>query len=90
MREITIDAIKVQEGQTVTRVVTNEQSRWRKRPIKVDQDVRKTKGCWPTATDAEYVERGEGGQPTVYLALSDSPGWTFCLNPDDQVTVEVA
>lgn len=90
MQEITIDAIKVQKGQTVSRVVTNELSRWRKHPRTVDQDIRKTKGHWPTVVDADYWERGEGGQPTVYLSLSDRPGWTFCLAPEDQVTVEVA
>lgn len=90
MREETIDAIKVKAGQTVTCVVTNERSRWRKRPIKRDQDVRKTRGHWPTATRAEYRRDGEGGQPTVYLETSDAPGWVFCLRPDDQVTVEVA
>jgi len=90
MREITIDAIKVQKGQTVTAIVSNGQSRWGKRPIKVDQGVRKTKGRWPTVIDADYVERGEGGEPTVYIETSEMPGWTFCLASDDQVTVEVA
>lgn len=44
MRETTIDAIKVTNGQTITRIVSTGLSRWRKRPIEIDQDVRKKHG----------------------------------------------
>lgn len=88
MAEKTIDAVDVRNGQTVTRIVAKAVTRWRKRPATIDQDVRKTRGKWPTVTDAHYLEHGEGGQPTVYLELNDAPGWTYCLAPNDQVTVE--
>lgn len=86
----TIKAIEVREGQTVTGITCFYRSRWLKRPVGEDQRIRRRRGQWPTVTDADYLEDGEGGQPTVYLTLSDAAGYSFCLNPSDEVTVEVA
>jgi hypothetical protein len=87
MAEKTIDAINVREGQTVTRIVANERSPFLRRRIKVDQDIEQTNGRWPTVIERDYLERGEGGRPTVYLTLSNSPEGVFPLMSDDQVTV---
>lgn len=85
--ERTIKAREVQLGQTVTRVVSHYPSRWLHRPISEDQEVEKVRGKWPTVVSSDYWERGEGGAPTVYLTLSDDEGMSFCLGPDDDVTV---
>lgn len=85
-----IRAIEVKEGQTVTAMTIVYTSLLRKRKRPVDQGIRPINGRWPTVTKASYLENGEGGQPTVYLEMSDKRGWTHCLAPDDQVTVEVA
>lgn len=89
MHETTIDAIKVREGQTVTRITTRYRTRFRGRDRTQDQGVQQTNGQWPTITNAEYRAKGEGGNPTVYIETSDAPGWDYCLAPDDQVTVQV-
>jgi hypothetical protein len=49
--------------------------------------VRRRRGQWPVVTAADYAERGERGDPTVYLELSDSPGWVFPLRPGEVVEV---
>lgn len=85
--ERTIKAREVQLGQTVTRVVSHYPSRWLHRPVSEDQEVEKVHGKWPTVVSSDYWERGEGGAPTVYLTLSDNEGMSFCLGPDDDVTV---
>ena len=87
MAEKTIKAIDVRTGQAITRIVCDERSPFLRRRIKVDQDIEQTNGSWPTVTERDYWERGEGGHPTVYLTLSDTPDGVYCLAPDDQVTV---
>lgn len=85
--ERTIKAREVRKGQTVTRVVSHYPSRWLHRRTSEDQQVEKVHGQWPTVVSADYRARGEGGVPTVYLTLSDDEGMSFCLGPDDAVTV---
>lgn len=87
MAEKTINAKDVREGQAVTKITSKVVSRWRKRPTTIDQEIRKVHGKWPTVTRASFAQDGEGGQPTVYIEMSDERGWTFCLDPDDKVTV---
>jgi hypothetical protein len=85
MAETTLDAAKVWEGQAVTKIV-------RARFGIVDKHIYQTEGRWPTVTNARHLPHGtvdgpRRGYPTVYLEPSDVPGWRFCLNPADQVTV---
>ncbi|TDD97692.1 hypothetical protein [Actinomadura rubrisoli] len=83
----TIQAREVREDQSVTKVVCRYKSRWRRRPVRDNQQITKAGGRWPTVVKATYREHGEGGAPTVYLTLSDDPSMSFCLAPDDEVTV---
>jgi hypothetical protein len=85
----TVRAIEVREGQTVTAITSYYRRPWRRHPYPQDQQVTRTNGMWPTVVEADYAENGEGGQPTVYLMLSDDRTGDFCLGPDDEVTVEV-
>ncbi|MEV0382446.1 hypothetical protein [Nonomuraea sp. NPDC050643] len=49
--------------------------------------ARQRNGSWPAVTKASFLQKGEDDQPTVYIETSDKPGWTYCLSPDEQVTV---
>lgn len=40
-----------------------------------------------TVIRTNYLQEGEGGKPTVYIETADKPGWTYCLDPDELVTV---
>lgn len=86
----TIKAAEVQEGHAVTRIVAQYKRRFRPGTYPMDFGITKSKGQWPTVVDTRFLEDGEGGQPTVYLVLSDDPNGTYCLYPDDDVTVEVS
>lgn len=44
-------------------------------------------GHWPTVIRTNYLENGEGGKPTIYLETSEAPGWVYCLDPDEPVTI---
>lgn len=87
MDETTINAIDVREGQTVTRVLAKSRTIWRDRPCMRDQDVRQVNGQWPTVVHAEYIK---GADLPVLIETSDKTGWSFYLEPDDQVTVQAA
>lgn len=79
-----VAASEVRVGQTVTKIVC------RQSPFGIrNQRIRRHRGHWPTAVEVSYRADGEGGLPTVYLTLSDDLTGTFCLDPDDKVTVEV-
>lgn len=41
----------------------------------------------PYVTDVSYLERGEGGKPTVYIESSEMPGWAWRLRPDETVVI---
>lgn len=45
------------------------------------------RGGSSVVTRTNYLEKGEGGKPTVYIETADAPGWTYCLDPNEQVTV---
>jgi hypothetical protein len=77
MREIPVEASRVRRGDTVTRVVAGGE----------EQGIDKVRGRWPKVLKADYQEVDEDGKPSVYLELSDWPGKSFCLRPDDLVTV---
>lgn len=49
-------------------------------------DGAKRFGRLPRVTRTNYLEHGEGGEPTVYLETSDGPG-VYCLYPDEPVNV---
>jgi hypothetical protein len=69
----TIPAKDVEQGQQLTAVA--------------GETLRRRRGVWPTVTDRAYLEDGEGHQPTVYIETHERPGSTWCLDPDDTVTV---
>jgi hypothetical protein len=54
------------------------------------ETLQRRRGVWPTVTQQSFLEDGEGGHPTVYIETHEKPGWVFCLNPDDPVTVLVS
>lgn len=88
MTERIIRADEVKVGHAVTKLVLLYRRRLRKGTYLQDQEIKRTKGRWPTVVDASFVEHGEGGEPTVYIELSDKPGTPYCTSPDDQVTIE--
>lgn len=49
--------------------------------------LRPRRSGWPTVTDVEYLENGEGGQPTVYIETHEMPGYTWPFRPDEPVRV---
>lgn len=85
---MTIDALEVREGQTITSISAQYKRRWR-RNGNWREDIPSVNGRRPTVVSVEYRDVGESGQPTVYVATSDDPGSDYCLRPDDKVTVEV-
>jgi hypothetical protein len=54
-----------------------------------DEHLRRRRGVWPTVTRQSFHEDGEGGQPTAYIETHEMPGYTWCLYPDELVTVVV-
>lgn len=76
----TIPAIDVRVGQRVSAI------HFKGDPV---ERIRRRFGRYPQATQADFHESGENGQPTVYLMLSDNNDGVYCLRPhDDKVTVE--
>jgi hypothetical protein len=89
--EKTIRADEALPGQTVTRVAAHYSYKpfWRRQPRShiQEQTIRRHGGPWPTVVEADYYRFGEGDGPTVYLKLTSDPSCSFCLHPDDQVTI---
>lgn len=75
-----IKAIELKPGQTVSSVTTLSCNGRDTDTYQLRQQ--------PTVVSADFTEKGEGGQPTVYLTLSDHPCPAFHLAPDDDVTIE--
>lgn len=79
-KKIRID--KARKGMAVTEVIFNHPQ------AEFPSERMPRRGSrWPTITSCEYRRRGEGGEPTHYLHLSDAPGWSYCLDPGDELVV---
>jgi hypothetical protein len=82
-----IPASDVTEGQALAEVAGEPLHRGPVRRWICQRRNRQLVNGFPVVTKAEYEPAGEGGCPTVYVASSDMPGWTWCLRPDEMVSV---
>lgn len=84
----TIPASEVREGMTVSALRYKMATGLLRRTRMRTDHLRKRRGQWPTVVEADFWEQGEGGEPTVYLVLSDDTSGCYPLHPGEMVTVE--